>query len=87
MVFNLSCLQVEKKMSNNVNKALVIDYSDSRLISCGSLFQGKNTNFVAFFVPSTPKRVLPGAGKRNWVRTDLLVTAYVISFLTLSSTH
>jgi len=32
--------QVEKKMSNNVNKALVIDYSDSRLISCGSLFQG-----------------------------------------------
>jgi len=31
---------VEKKMTNNVNKALVIDYSDSRLISCGSLFQG-----------------------------------------------
>ena len=37
-------LQVEKKMSNNVNKALVIDYSDSRLISCGSLFQGKSKN-------------------------------------------
>ena len=47
-------LQVEKKMSNNVNKALVIDYSDSRLISCGSLFQGKNSNFVHFFVPSIP---------------------------------
>ena len=31
---------VEKKLTNNVNKALVIDYSDSRLISCGSLFQG-----------------------------------------------
>ena len=32
-------------MSNNVNKALVIDYSDSRLISCGSLFQGNSKNF------------------------------------------
>ena len=37
----LTSCQVEKKLSNNVNKALVIDYSDSRLISCGSLFQGK----------------------------------------------
>ena len=44
-VFNLSHFQVEKKMSNNVNKALVIDYSDSRLISCGSLFQGNSKNF------------------------------------------
>ena len=33
-------------MSNNVNKALVIDYSDSRLISCGSLFQGNSKNFA-----------------------------------------
>ena len=47
-------LQVEKKMSNNVNKALVIDYSDSRLISCGSLFQGKNSNFVHFLCPLPP---------------------------------
>ena len=31
---------VEKKLTMNVNKALVIDYSDSRLISCGSIFQG-----------------------------------------------
>merc|ERR1719342_350454 len=31
---------VEKKQTSNVNKALVIDYSDSRLISCGSIFQG-----------------------------------------------
>ena len=31
---------MERKLTNNVNKALVIDYSDSRLISCGSLFQG-----------------------------------------------
>ena len=30
---------VEKKLTSNVNKALVIDYSDSRLISCGSVFQ------------------------------------------------
>lgn len=31
---------VEKKLTNNVNKALVTDYTDSRLIECGSLFQG-----------------------------------------------
>jgi plexin A len=30
----------EKKLTNNINKALVIDYAESRLISCGSLFQG-----------------------------------------------
>ena len=30
----------ETKLTNNVNKALVIDYAESRLISCGSLFQG-----------------------------------------------
>ncbi|XP_044257238.1 plexin A3 [Tribolium madens] len=29
-----------KKLTDNVNKALVIDYTTSRLISCGSLFQG-----------------------------------------------
>lgn len=31
---------VVKKRVENVNKALVIDYTTSRLISCGSLFQG-----------------------------------------------
>lgn len=30
----------EKKLTNNVNKALVIDYAESRLLECGSLFQG-----------------------------------------------
>ena len=30
-----------KRMTDNVNKALVIDYTDTRLIACGSLFQGK----------------------------------------------
>ncbi len=30
---------VEKKLTNNINKALVIDYSESKLIECGSLFQ------------------------------------------------
>ena len=30
----------EKKLTYNVNKALLIDYTESRLISCGSLFQG-----------------------------------------------
>uniref|UniRef100_A0A6P7GE62 Plexin-A4-like n=1 Tax=Diabrotica virgifera virgifera TaxID=50390 RepID=A0A6P7GE62_DIAVI len=31
---------INKKLTDNVNKALVIDYTTSRLISCGSLFQG-----------------------------------------------
>lgn len=31
---------VNKKLTDNVNKALVIDYTTTRLISCGSLFQG-----------------------------------------------
>ncbi len=31
---------VEKKLTNNINKALVIDYAESRIIECGSLFQG-----------------------------------------------
>jgi len=31
---------VELNMTDNVNKALLIDYNNSRLISCGSLFQG-----------------------------------------------
>ncbi len=31
---------VERKLTNNVNKALVIDYSESRLIECGSIYQG-----------------------------------------------
>ena len=30
---------VEKKLTNNVNKALVIDYAESRIIECGSLYQ------------------------------------------------
>ncbi|XP_033218924.1 plexin-A4 [Belonocnema kinseyi] len=34
---------VEKKLTDNVNKALVIDYTTSKLISCGSLFQGMCT--------------------------------------------
>lgn len=33
---------VEKKLTDNVNKALVIDYTTSKLISCGSLFQVRN---------------------------------------------
>ena len=34
------CSESDKKLSNNINKALLIDYFESRLISCGSLFQG-----------------------------------------------
>lgn len=36
----LECNSAKKKLTNNVNKALVIDYTTTRLISCGSLFQG-----------------------------------------------
>lgn len=35
-----SCPQVKLKPTNYYNKALVIDYPKSQLISCGSLFQG-----------------------------------------------
>ena len=35
---------VNKRMTDNVNKALVIDYTDTRLIACGSLFQGHPTH-------------------------------------------
>ena len=40
---------VEKKLTNNVNKALVIDYAESRIIECGSLFQVIFLNFPVFF--------------------------------------
>ncbi|RWS07647.1 plexin A-like protein [Dinothrombium tinctorium] len=35
-----NCAQIAKTKTDYWNKALVIDYSSSRLISCGSLFQG-----------------------------------------------
>ena len=38
----VDCLNsVIKRPTDNVNKALVIDYTDTRLIACGTLFQGK----------------------------------------------
>ena len=40
---------VEKKLTNNVNKALVIDYAESRIIECGSLFQVIFLTFPVFF--------------------------------------
>lgn len=36
----LECNSAKKKLTNNVNKALVIDYTTTRLISCGSISQG-----------------------------------------------
>lgn len=37
----VDCLgSVAKRPTDNVNKALVIDYTDTRLIACGTLFQG-----------------------------------------------
>ena len=36
----LECVSEQRQLTNNVNKALVIDYTTTRLISCGSLFQG-----------------------------------------------
>jgi len=39
----VDCLQtVVKKPTDNINKALVIDYTDTRLIACGTLFQGSS---------------------------------------------
>jgi plexin A len=32
--------KAQVRLTNNVNKALVVDYSRARLISCGSLYQG-----------------------------------------------
>ena len=34
---------MELNMTDDVNKALLIDYNNSRLISCGTLFQGTCT--------------------------------------------
>lgn len=40
----VDCLQtVVKRSTDNVNKALVIDYTDTRLIACGTIFQGRNS--------------------------------------------
>ena len=39
---------VEKKLTNNVNKALVIDYAESRIIECGSLFQVHTDNLPIY---------------------------------------
>lgn len=37
----VDCLgSVIKRLTDNVNKALVIDYTDTRLIACGTLYQG-----------------------------------------------
>ena len=45
-----------KRMTDNVNKALVIDYTDTRLIACGSLFQGKkNPNYPPINNPPLPR--------------------------------
>lgn len=38
--FQLECPNDKKEMTDNYNKALVIDYTTTRLISCGSIFQG-----------------------------------------------
>lgn len=38
----VDCLNsVTKRPTDNINKALVIDYTDARLIACGTLYQGK----------------------------------------------
>ena len=60
------CLgSVIKKLTDNVNKALVIDYTDTRLIACGTLYQGifpkykyKSKSFT--FIVSNEKRCYTG---------------------------
>ena len=49
----VDCLgSVVKRPTDNVNKALVIDYTDTRLIACGTLYQGTSNNsfFLSFFI-------------------------------------
>lgn len=38
--FNECTQNLTRKLTDNSNKVLLIDYSTSRLIACGSLFQG-----------------------------------------------
>lgn len=38
--FNECTQNLTRKLTDNINKVLLIDYSTSRLITCGSLFQG-----------------------------------------------
>jgi plexin A len=39
---------VVKRLTDNVNKALVIDYKNTSLITCGTLFQGANLSTYHF---------------------------------------
>lgn len=43
-----------RKPMDNVNKALVIDYTTTRLISCGSLFQVNSLSFISRACASDP---------------------------------
>ncbi|KAK6634574.1 hypothetical protein RUM43_011975 [Polyplax serrata] len=59
----LDCLpSIAKKLTDNVNKALVIDYTTSRLIVCGSLFQGtcsvRNLHNISDVVQSVKEAVV-----------------------------
>lgn len=38
--YNECTSNLTKKLTDNVNKVLLIDYSTSRLVFCGSVFQG-----------------------------------------------
>ncbi|XP_013794744.1 plexin-A2-like [Limulus polyphemus] len=60
------CPQVPKKLMNYYNKALLIDYAQSRLIACGSLFQGvctvhKLTNVSDYKTPANESVVANNA--------------------------
>lgn len=45
----VDCLgSITKRPTDNINKALVIDYTDTRLIACGTLYQGNGYFFVHF---------------------------------------
>ncbi|RWS17561.1 plexin A-like protein [Dinothrombium tinctorium] len=60
------CAQVTKRKTDYWNKALVIDYPQSRLISCGSLFQGicsvhKLDNVTSYETPANESVVANNA--------------------------
>ncbi|XP_017783638.1 PREDICTED: plexin A3 [Nicrophorus vespilloides] len=69
---------VNKKLTDNVNKALVIDYTTSRLITCGSLFQGicsvRNLNNISDSDPSDVREIREAVVANN-------ATASTVAFI------
>lgn len=44
-----NCPQIEKKLTNYYNKVLLVDKRNSRLVSCGTLFQVSCSFLIIIF--------------------------------------